>query len=148
MSVIDLSAATPASRNHVAEKEFGEQLQLNALAQMLALLNQGKPQISPAHRQAVELLQTEGIAVAVEFLAQLCDLGEHAWIKTIRAQIVDSHIKAEQAAQETRETEKHDAPADDEPSTEGYLNVHVGYAPEATAENAHAILTGLLLAFV
>ena len=93
MSVIDLSAATPASRNHVAEKEFGEQLQLNALAQMLALLNQGKPQISPAHRQAVELLQTEGIAVAIDSWRNCATLesthgsrrfARKSWTRTLR----------------------------------------------------------------
>jgi hypothetical protein len=149
MSLIDLSAATPATRDHVAEKNFEANLQTTALAQMLSI-------IAPAHianplqRQAIELIQTEGIAVATEFLAQQCDIGEHDIVKMIRSQIVTAHIKSAEDAEKAFQAQQEAAaaaPAAD-PVQDGVLHVSVGFAPEATAENAGAIRSALLMAFV
>ncbi|MFM0165708.1 hypothetical protein PQR39_35430 [Paraburkholderia sediminicola] len=147
MSLIDLSAATPATRNAVAEHGFNEHLQTTALAQMLSI-------IAPAHisnplqRQAIELIQTEGIGVATEFLALKCGLSENEWVKLIRAQIVAAHVKSAADAEAAYQAEQEAAAAAPAPSTDGYLNIAVGYSPEATAENAGAIRTALLLGFI
>jgi hypothetical protein len=150
MSVIDLSAATPATRNAVGEAAHDAQLQQTVLAQMLSLINMSKPSLPALQLQAIELLQTEGIAVAVEFLAQKCDLEGNEWVKLIRSQIVAAHAKGAadaEAAYQAQQEAAAAAPAP-APSTDGYLHVSVGFAPTATAENAGAIRTALLLAFV
>jgi hypothetical protein len=153
-NVIDLSAATPATRNAIAEEQFGARLQQTALAQMLDVINQGKPNLNALQREAIEMLQMEGIAVAIEFLAQQCDAQENEWIKLLRTQIVEENIRRVKAAQ----GQLHEAaagvepvgnhPLDKQPATAGYLNIAVGYSPEATAENAGAIRTALLLGFI
>jgi hypothetical protein len=149
MSMIDLSAATPATRDHVAEKNFEANLQTTALAQMLSLIV--PPHITnPLQRQAIELIQTEGIGVATEFLALKCDLGDNEWVKLIRAQIVAAHAKGKSDAEEAFQQQQEAAaaaPAAD-PVQDGVLHVSVGYAPEANKENAGAIRTALLAGFV
>lgn len=149
MSLIDLSAATPATKNAIAEEQFNEQLQTNALAQMLSIINQGRGQLPPLQREAVEMLQIEGMAVAIEFIAQQCGVGEHAWIQTLRGQIVADAARRTNAAMAEQPTA--DATAEQpqhDPAPEGYTNVAVGYSPEATAANAGAIRTALLMGFI
>jgi hypothetical protein len=148
--LIDLSAATPGSRGAIAEKEFSERLRETALVQMLGIINQSKPALHPAQLKAIELLQTEGIAVAVEFLAQKCDIGEHEWVKLIRSQIIAKATQDEQAARDAFEAEQKVLAAAPQPEAapEGILNVSIGFAPEANAENAGAIRSALLAAFV
>lgn len=151
-NVIDLSAATPASRNAIGEAAHDAQLQQTALAQMLSILNMSKPQLPPLHLAAIEQLQMEGIAVGVEFLAQKCGGEENEWVKLIRTQIVEESARRVRSAEEAAEIAQADAKApqeaSDAPSADGYLNIAVGYSPEAKAENAGAIRTAFLLGFI
>jgi hypothetical protein len=155
MSLIDLSAATPATRDHIAEKQFGERLQQTALAQMLDAINQGKSDLNPIQREAIEMFQTEGIAVAIEFIAQQCNAQDNDLIKLLRTQIIDANIRRVKAAEgRNQESAVSADPTDDDAliekqlSPNGYIQIAVGYSPEATSENAHAVLTALLLAFI
>jgi hypothetical protein len=150
MSLIDLSAATPATQNAVGEANHDDQLKQTALAQMLGILNMSKPSLPPLQREAIEQLQIEGIAVAIEFLAQKCGGEDNEWVKLLRAQIVEEsarHIKSAEEAAAT-DAKSINAPLADSPETDGVLHVSVGYAPVATKSNAGAIRTALLTGFV
>jgi hypothetical protein len=148
--LIDLSAA-PAAAAAVAEQDFNENLQTTALAQMLSILNSGKAFPTENHRAAIELLQLEGIAIAVEFLAQQCGIGEHEWVKLLRGQIVatnTSNMKtAKQAAEAAQEAKAAIAKAQ-QPAADGVTNVSIGVSPQPTAENAGAIRSALLMQFI
>jgi len=101
-NVIDLSAATPGSRAVIEEKRHNETVTTTALQQLLAILGQGLSTEAPAEqRAAVELIQMEGMAIAVEYLAQQCGIGEHDAVKALRGQIIEenaSRVRAYNAA--------------------------------------------------
>ncbi len=151
MSLIDLSAASPATQNAVGEERHDDQLKQTALAQMLSILNMSKPSLPPLQLAAIEQLQMEGIAVGVEFLAQKCGGEENEWVKLIRSQIVEESARrlrlADEVASGTAPTGEPKNEVADE-VVDGVLHVSVGFAPEATEATAGAIRSALLLAFI
>ena len=97
-NVIDLSAATPGSRAVIEEKRHHEQVKVTALQQLLAILGQNlSTEASAEQRAAVELIQMEGMAIAVEYLAQQCGIGEHDIVKALRTQIIEENISRTRA---------------------------------------------------
>lgn len=151
MSIIDLSAA-PVGAQVIAEEKFNAELQSNALAQLLSIINQGREQLPGLQREAIELLQMEGIAVAVEFLAQQAGISDNQWVKLLRTQIVEDKTRRIREATEAEQAQAQ-APAETnvqqgEAQNQALTNVTIGYSPEATAENAGAIRTAMLMGFV
>jgi hypothetical protein len=150
-NVIDLSAATRGSQNAIGEAKHDAQLKQTALAQMLSVLNMSKPQLPPLQMAAIEQLQMEGIAIGVEFLAQKCGGEENEWVKLIRSQIVEESARRLRLADEVASGADPTGEPKNEVADEvvdGVLHVSVGFAPEATKENAGAIRSALLLAFI